>query len=108
MGAKAYDVRRLNRPLDYVVDKMRRIGSAKLNFTFQSEHPDGYGGCWFAICHSVSMTSWGENIKVSLHPIDFNTTDIEINSECALPTQIVDWGKNKKNIEAIFKYLASF
>ena len=32
MGAKAREVRRLNRPIGYVVDKMRRIAGAKLKF----------------------------------------------------------------------------
>ena len=107
MGAKAREVCRLNRPIGYVVDKMRRIAGAKLKCQLLSENPDGHGGCWFSLCRNASLASWGENITVALYPVDGFTTDIDIHSECALPTQIIDYGKNKKNVETLFQYIVS-
>lgn len=43
---------------------------------------------------SVNMRSWGENILVSFLP----NNSISVTSKCALPTQCVDWGKNKASV----------
>lgn len=56
---------------------------------------------------SVSLTSWGEKINIKLTPIGENQTSVEVHSECALPTQVIDWGKNKENVRGIFYQLDS-
>ena len=46
-----------------------------------------------------SLSSWNENVS-----IDFlSANSIRITSKCSLPTQCIDWGKNKANVE---KFLA--
>ena len=48
---------------------------------------------------NLGWLSWGENITVDFsHP-----SWIQVTSKCAFPLQIVDWGKNQKNID---KFLA--
>lgn len=42
----------------------------------------------------MNLSSWGENFSVRL----LNNEEVEIKSQCRLPTQIVDWGRNKKNV----------
>ena len=41
-----------------------------------------------------SFRSWGEN--VSVHVDDTGT--VQVTSECSMPTQLVDYGKNKSNV----------
>ena len=52
----------------------------------------------------ISWTSWGENVTavVGFGPAGALVT---VESRCALPTQLVDWGKNRKNVEQIVQHL---
>jgi len=43
---------------------------------------------------SIGVRSWGERILISFEPDD----SISVTSKCALPTQCLDWGKNKANV----------
>ena len=42
--------------------------------------------------HGVTMTSWGETIDIWLTALGERATQVDIRSECYLPTQIIDWG----------------
>lgn len=42
-----------------------------------------------------SFASWGENIQINITP----DGTVIAESSCAFPLQVVDWGKNQKNIE---------
>lgn len=66
------------------------------------------GAYQFNFKHDVSLTSWGEDITVTLHPIEEGKTSVVIRSECALPTQVIDWGKNKENVNAMLRHLDTF
>ena len=46
---------------------------------------------------SMGMRSWGEKIHINF----LTDGSISITSKCALPTQFLDWGKNKKNIHSL-------
>jgi hypothetical protein len=43
----------------------------------------------------VNIRSWGEKILINFLP----DKSISVTSKCALPTQCLDWGKNKANIQ---------
>ncbi len=58
--------------------------------------------------NDMSMSSWGEDIDIILIYVNDNTTQVTIKSECSLPTQVIDWGKNKKNVQQVYQYLVSF
>ncbi|WP_432671360.1 hypothetical protein [Flavobacterium sp. SM2513] len=45
---------------------------------------------------AFSMSSWSENIKVTIRK-DENVTKMKFISICVFPMQIFDWGKNKEN-----------
>ena len=64
-----------------------------------------YNGIHFQFKNGVSLTSWGEDISITLNFMSNDTTSILINSECSLPTQIIDWGKNSENVTAIMGYI---
>ncbi len=71
---------------------------------FKSEKPNGDGViCYFG--KGVTFSSWGEDISIYVTPIGFGMVRIDIHSECSMPTQLVDWGKNKQNVDNISQYI---
>lgn len=102
MGAKAENQKLYPVALSYFADKTRAIGSAGLNLSLKSENPE-QDGVWFRILHGMSAASYGEKITVTLKALP-GQTSVHVHSECGLPTQLVDYGKNRKNVEAIFAY----
>lgn len=63
------------------------------------------GGVTFTFHHGVSFTSWGETITLTVIGIQNCATNLIIHSECAVPTQFIDWGKNNDNVMMIANYL---
>ncbi len=43
----------------------------------------------------VSFFSWGERITIEF----LGRGELRVTSRCAMPTQWIDWGKNKGNVE---------
>lgn len=78
-----------------------------LKLEFQSEISNE-SGIWYCFNHGVTFSSWGEKITLVLSPISQGQTRVDISSECSLPTQVIDWGKNKQNTTAIFNYIISY
>ena len=52
----------------------------------------------------LNAWSWGESIKITLNKEGDNS--INILSKCTFPLQILDWGKNKKNVDMIVELLS--
>jgi hypothetical protein len=52
-----------------------------------------------------SLSSYGENIEIFFKQAG-DRIEIKIRSACVSPTQLIDFGKNKKNVNAIFESLA--
>lgn len=50
------------------------------------------------------MMSYGEKITITLLPYGSGTR-VHVHSTCGLPTQVIDYGKNRQNVNNIFKYL---
>lgn len=104
MAKRAEDRKTYNGvPVDYFAQLCRTIDGAGLNVNLKSENPGDNGSIWFRVHHGMTMTSYGEKITITLKP-QGNGTDVHILSECAMPTQLVDYGKNKQNCAAIFGY----
>jgi hypothetical protein len=89
--------------IGYFIEKLRAIAYNLPKFTYSYEHPIP-GGVLVVLDHSMSFSSWGEEIKVTLLNGGPQTT-VDICSECSMPTQIIDWGKNTENLNMIFNYL---
>lgn len=75
-----------------------------LNFVFRSENPTP-GGYWYRFHHGVSMASWGEKLTVTVVALSPTATQVTVHSECGMPTQLIDWGKNKSNVNKVFAHL---
>lgn len=103
MAKKAQEMRSYAVPMDFFAQKMRGIDSAGLNVSLKSENPTAEG-VWFRVLHGMSWASYGEKITVTLTGTA-GGTQVHILSECGMPTQIVDYGKNASNVRAIFQYL---
>jgi hypothetical protein len=50
---------------------------------------------------SVNLWSWGERVSITFGP----RGTVLVTSKCALPTQCLDWGKNRSNVTAFLKRL---
>jgi hypothetical protein len=49
-----------------------------------------------------NLASYGENIELFFKQAG-NRTEIKIRSACVSPTQVIDFGKNEKNVKKIFE-----
>jgi len=52
----------------------------------------------FTASTGMNLTSYGEDLMIAITPT-VKGSAVRIRSECSLATQLVDWGKNKKNID---------
>lgn len=102
MARSAVDERIIDLPIELIIGRMRTVGSES-NFALRSENPTPTG-VWFRVHHGVSFTSWGEKITVTLTPMG-QQTKVNIYSECGMPTQIVDYGKNRKVVNYLFDFI---
>ena len=88
--------------------------------------PGAYDGVFNAVCHaaassgmtvtladpaagviqlstSMGLATWGENLTAHLRPLP---TGVEVTLSSALKFGLVDWGKNRQNIETLFGIVA--
>jgi len=62
-----------------------------------SPTPDGK---WIGTSE-MSLTSWGERIAVQW----VAEGQLHVRSECSVPTQCIDWGRNRENVEKLRRAL---
>lgn len=104
MAANYRESRQYQLPIMEIVYKLRTIKSSGLRISYVREFAIP-GGAQLEFTSGVSALSWGENITVRLTETANGFTMTDIISECLFPTQIIDWGKNKKNVTKLFGYL---
>ncbi len=46
----------------------------------------------------MSFSSYGEDLMIAVMPT-VKGSAVRIRSECSMPTQVIDYGRNKKNID---------
>ena len=51
----------------------------------------------------TSWASWGEHLLIDISQSGW----MFVESECAFPLQLVDWGKNKKNVNSFVRHLSN-
>ena len=90
---------------EYFFEVLRNPYFARaLNIELKSENMTP-GGLWYRFHHGTSFTSWGEKITVTVLSLQGGMTQVTVHSECGMPTQVFDWGKNSSNVTAIFNQL---
>lgn len=98
----------INATVQALCDVIRSPGFAnQLQIGISTETPSQTGVC-YQLYHGASMSSWGETITVALTAVGANVTQVNIRSECDMPTQIIDWGKNKQIVHNIHQYLETY
>ena len=53
---------------------------------------------------SVSAWSWGEKIYISMTETQTGGTRVQVKSESSFGMTLIDWGKNKKNVDKILMH----
>jgi hypothetical protein len=105
MAANHQETRIYQMPMDNIVAILRSPRFAiELNLEIKSENPTAEG-VWYRFHHGMTMQSYGEKITVTLNARSDGSVQVIVYSECGMPTQVVDWGKNKSNVEIIFNYI---
>ena len=90
---------------EQIVNVLReRAFCSVLNLELKSENPTPTG-VWFRFHHGTTFLSWGEKITITVTPLPGGITRVDASSECGLPTQVIDWGKNKQNVCNILEYV---
>ena len=63
------------------------------------------GGARYRFNHGISFSSWGEELTITIMPVSNQQVNLDVYSECAMPTQIIDWGKNKEVVDNVINYI---
>ena len=105
MGAKASNTLILNATVEQAAALLcDGAFTLTLGFRYMKQVPTG-GSLWFYFDHGVTLTSWGETITIGLTPVQPGMIRVDIESKCDMPTQIIDWGQNKDNVNMICMYI---
>lgn len=105
MAANYQQTKNYTIPMQYFIDELRNPYFARaLNIELKSENPTP-GGVWYRFHHGTTFTSWGEKITITLLNLQGGMLQVTVHSECGMPTQVFDWGKNSSNVTAIFNQL---
>lgn len=105
--AKNYkEIRQLNMPIDSVINKLRNISYSGITPAMYEETQIP-NGMQISFSSGTSLSSWGENITITMITTIPNITQVTIYSESALSTTLLDWGKNKSNVITIFDFIIS-
>ena len=59
----------------------------------------------FVIKTKLSWHSWGETINIIINDMNTETQSFHISSQPIIPTTLIDYGKNKDNIDGIEKII---
>ena len=62
---------------------------------------------YILITGNISWTSWGENIRVDFVKLGPTRTQMIVKSGATVSTTLVDWGKNKKNVNKILSAVST-
>lgn len=108
MAAKYEESRDYSIDFNTALKIMRWLDSTDLNISLKSENPVQDGSVWFRYIHGMSFRSYGEKITITLRALAERKTNIHIHSECGMPTQIFDSGKNKSNVCNIYSKINSY
>ena len=81
---------------------MHFLTEMKFTMNMNSYQPQN---CCMRYNRGMSFTSWGEEITILLTPLGDSQTSMHIVSACVMPTQIIDFGKNRDNVTNISKYI---
>ena len=86
--------------VDYIGDCVFALSVAGVGYNVWNSGAYG-NGFEIALNHTISMTSYGEEIRVMIWPMG-DQVQVTVYSKNAWPLQLVDMGRNEKNALEIF------
>ncbi len=101
-GFPAYHVEGVTLPQP-LTDEWLAYVVRSLGWTFSGRIPNArapLGWVW-RVGSGMNLMSWGEDLTLMLHA----PQHVEIRSECTLPTQCIDWGRNETNVKRLAQAL---
>ncbi len=108
MAAKAEKTYTLSIQLAAIVERLRTVDNAGIGMKYAGESP-GYNGSYIVnLRHGMSLSSWGEEITVTIVPVDAVNCNVTVHSKCTMPTQLIDWGKNGKIVDQVFQFIMGY
>ncbi len=99
MGACYSDVIRLEKPRGELL-RLSRIAGEALAGELQAGHELKAWSQGFELETKMSVRSWGERVFVRVRE-----GAVDVHSRCRMPTQVMDWGKNRHNVS---RFIALF
>lgn len=93
----------INKPVLEVFEylsKLSQIATFKVDFV---DHQNFQ----IYLSKGINFSSWGESMTISFFDPMNGGTRIIANSKPKVSTTLIDYGKNKKNVEAIVQYINS-
>lgn len=97
----AYHVQDFDLPLP-VTEAWIQYAAAYAGLIYSGPRSDPSGWYW-SVTADMNLMTWGSNIKIWL----LAPQRIRIRSECVLPTQCIDWGKNREVVERLASFLGA-
>ena len=94
-------IKEYNKPQNIVYITCHKV-AIDLGFNIFKEDIDG-GEIKFKV--PMSIWSFGEKFKILITQINQSKTTVEVASDAVVGLQIIDWGKNNKNIMKFFETL---
>ncbi len=87
-------------PPDQVAQRVCQVLAALPKASGVALHPP-----YVTASTGLGMWSWGEKILVQLSEVPGGSA-VRVRSECAFPLQLVDYGKNRRNVQHVLDGLA--
>lgn len=81
---------------DKIILALKNSGFKKINYDITEKK--------FYAKTKLNLSSWTENISLQINQLE-NEYKLSFLSICAMPTQIYDWGKNRRNFK---KFIIEF
>jgi hypothetical protein len=100
-GFPAYHVADISLPLP-ITDEWIGYTAQAAGLVFQGRRQEPAGWYW-SVTANMDLMSWGSNVKIWA----LGAQQIRIRSECVLPTQCIDWGKNQEVVQRLANIITS-
>ena len=101
-GFPAYHEEELITPFP-ISDEWIAHTAMSVGWEYHTRTPDPRFGWVWRVGVTISVWSWGASLLIW----PTGPQQVRIRSECALPTQCIDWGSNRRNVETFANALVT-
>lgn len=102
MASRHESTKSIPLPLDTIAPYIMSMNQRLSGYEFLGAWTMPDGSVLIRFSTDIGLTTWGEDIDITLYRDPTNTQcTAYIKSEATMPTQIIDFGRNKKVVQAI-------